>query len=202
MVNFTENDGKLVLSPYHDALYACLMEAWEKWLTLAQMFPDPLARTRANAVYQFMLDRATERFQKMRSVHRVESRSRILFNIKDEVVVGFKKLSHKLRTRNYPTLFSLMYDAQMDLEGIPSRLPRVTVGYQLKNFNTEIDPFVVYAVENKMRWCYPLEPSTRANVVPFLPASPVSPTDEPQVRIRPADREEAEKKKQAAKIKK
>ena len=55
------------------------------------MFPNPLARTRANAVYQFMIDRATERFQKTRGVHWVQSRGRILLNIRDEVIVGFKK---------------------------------------------------------------------------------------------------------------
>ena len=33
-----------------------------------------------------------------------------------------------------------MYDAQLDLEGIPSQPSRVTVGYQLKNFETAIDP--------------------------------------------------------------
>ena len=202
MANFTEDKGKFILSPHHDALYACLMEAWENWLTLAQRFPDPLARTRANNVYQFMLDRATEHFQKTRGVHRVQSQGRILLNVKNEVIVGFKKLSHKLRTQNYPTLFSLMYDAQMDLEGIPSQLPRVTVGYQLKNFETEIEPFVVYAIENKVQWWYRLEPSSRADVIPFPPASPVLPTDEPQVRIRAVNREEAEKEKRAAKIKK
>ena len=202
MVDFTENKGKIILSPHHDVLHACLTEAWENWLTLAQSFPDPLARTRANNVHQFMLDRATEHFKKTRGVHRVKSHGRILLNIDDQVVIGFKKLNRTLHTRNYPTLFAQLYDAQVDLEGIPSQLPRVTVGYRLKNFETEIDPFVVYSIKDEVQWWYRLEPSTRADVIPFPSASPVLPTDEPQVRIRAVDREEAEKEKPAAKTKK
>ena len=175
MANFSIEEAKILLAPYHNDLYACLMKAWQRWVSeFAPLLPDTSPRARANMVYDLIIDEGRRRLSGQWGVKFVEGQSRYLLNVKDRLIVRFKKLDENLQTHNYPTLLSLQFDDQMDLpgSGFVSSLPRVTVGYRLKNFDTEIDPFVVYSVGKRVEGSYILQPERQANISGFPQATP------------------------------
>ena len=203
MEDFKIEDAKLILSPYQDELYDVVMKAWQRWLSdFVPRLPDASPRVRANVVNDLMIDEGRRNLANRRGANWVMSQGRYLLNIKDQAILRFKKLDKYLQTQNYPTLGSRLFDRQEqgDFEGIPSQLPRVTVGYRLIKFETEVEPFVVYAVGQDVKWDYPIK-SRKTAIIFNLPDVSDPPPSSPR-RVRVKNPEESDGGKRITKIKK
>lgn len=195
------DEAKSVLSPYESDFSWCVTQAWQRWQTEhAPRVPLAFPRGRANMMYELMIDEARKRFEGAKGLVFFEQYGRLLLNVRDRVLIRFKKLDDTLRTHNYPTLFSLQFDAQADLPGMVSKLPRITVGYRLNYLQTDIEnPLVVFSVGKRTKWFYELEKPAAVDVI-LLPTPIVSPAkQEPAVTLK-KDRDEGQKKKQAAQV--
>lgn len=88
----------------------------------------PSARTVANIIHDHIVHRVkrdvcNDRLKFSSSVQRN------LFILDDYVVLAFKKFNEALQSSNYPTPTARSFNLQEDLPGLPSRLPRVEMGY-------------------------------------------------------------------------
>ena len=181
MNDFKIEDAKLILSPYHNELYACVMQAWKRWsVEFAPRLPDASLRARATLVNDLMIDEGRRNLANRRGANWVMSQGRYLLNVKDQAIVRFKKLNKRLLTMNYPTFGSILFDRQeqWDFEGIPSELPRVTIGYRLTKHDTEVEPYAVYAVGRDVKWDYRIPSTQTADIfhLPGISNTPQAPT--------------------------
>ncbi len=164
------HEARALLKPHEDDLYLCVSEAWDHWTEkIRPLVPVHYARGRANTLYDLMADQARTRFGNRPGVQVIERPSRMFLLIGGSLIVRFKKLSRRLRTANYPTQQSQMFDAQIELPHLPPA-GRINIGYRLNRLQTGyLDILAVFSVNNHAVWHYELErPSS--NVV-HLPAS-------------------------------
>ena len=70
-------------------------------------------------------------------VHENIIRGRFLVEVDGRLLLQFKKLTRDLVTVNNPTETSEAFDRQQEIEGVPA-LPRLTVGYQLGQYRTDL----------------------------------------------------------------
>lgn len=123
------------LKSFESKLAAAVRRAWQRYvLTIAPAFKHAPPNTmRANAVQALIIEEVTEAFPNR--VFRAKGRSFLW--IAEDLIVQFKKLDRRGRTRNYPTQTALRFNAQLDIPGIPSAT-RATIGYQLDKLGTRI----------------------------------------------------------------
>jgi hypothetical protein len=78
---------------------------------------------------------------------------RNLFILRGSVIIVFKKLDENLQSQNYQTRAARSFNAQEDLKGIPSTLPRVEVGYVPDSVGSSIAGiYVVCRNGNQIDW--------------------------------------------------
>jgi|GEM_PF-1213258 len=87
------------------------------------------ARSRANLVNDHIVDFAKSILTRLAGVKQFTIFGRHLFIIQDKLVLHFKKLDHRKISSNYPTLFALDYNRQLELPGVPPTLPRLIAGF-------------------------------------------------------------------------
>ncbi len=85
-----------------------------------------------------MIELANERLVPMPGVVKIEACDRTLFEIGGEVLLHFKKLDANLKPSNYRTQTAIRFNNNLELDGIPSELPRIQVGYVPKDDWTSI----------------------------------------------------------------
>lgn len=75
--------------------------------------------------------------------------SRTLLEVNQRILLRFKKLDELKQSRNYPTRFVRDYELDNDLPGIPPRAHRMTLGYILNLFQTEVQNVLVTSAVGK-----------------------------------------------------
>jgi hypothetical protein len=172
------DEAGAILSPYHSDLRGCVSVGWEKWLNQVKpLYPRPTLRFRANAIWDGMIDEARVRFNDVPGVNIIDDhRSTFFLTFDGRLLVRFKKLDDRLRTRNYPTQQALTINGQMDLPEVPDG-SLVTIGYRTDELGMSLkDVLVVMSRSNRVRWAYDLDKEIAAaavpNVVPITPRTP------------------------------
>jgi len=96
-------------------------------------------------------------------------------NIKDVVLLRFKKLDNNKRSRNIPTTQQYLFRAQLDLPGIPSELTHLEAGYVLNELQTGLDGvYITCPNKNRLEWFIDLTPLSGTNVARLpINANPV-----------------------------
>lgn len=156
-----------ILGPYHGQLLGCVDEGWKQYSeTLPFRLPLISPRGQANAVHEFMAEEARRRLGALDGVHIDESTdNRFLINVRNRLLLRFKKLDKKLRTSNYPTQTALDFDAQREIDGLPE-CARLTIGYQLDRMRRNIlGTYVVFGVSREPEWYYDLRDPAIQEVV-------------------------------------
>ena len=96
-------------------------------------------RTRANILYDLMVDQARREFRGIRDAELIEPPSGVtLLTIRDKVCIRFKKLDDDGLPSNYPTPAAKDWENGEDLPGIPSSLQRLSLGYRLNKLQTAV----------------------------------------------------------------
>lgn len=97
------------------------------------------SRTRANILYDLMVDQARREFRGVRNTELIDPPSGVvLLAIEDRVCLRFKKLDDDGLPSNYPTLAARDWENGEDLPGIPSSLQRLSIGYRLNKLQTAV----------------------------------------------------------------
>lgn len=171
-----------LLSPFHDALYSFVAEAWSEWMETQSVIQPVSARSRANVVWDFIVRRAQEAFENDPRVAVIPQAQTCYFLVGDRVVLRFKKGDQQGLSRNYPTQQALNYhEPEQDLFG--PGLSRVEVVYVLNATETALSSVQVVAREReRIEWTYELQPAGSATVVE-VPA-PRAGSRGPIVRLR------------------
>jgi hypothetical protein len=87
------------------------------------------ARSRANLVNDHIVDNAYQRLTRFSGVRPLSVFGRRLFQIHDQLLLHFKKLDRQKHSSNYPTLFAMDFNKQLELPGLPATLPRLIAGF-------------------------------------------------------------------------
>lgn len=124
----TEGFAKEFLKPYYPVLQASIQHGWSQYHQV-YTHPDHEARTRANLIHDHAVGYAKQNLAPMAGIRYLRVQERNLFQIRDTVILSFKKLDQQLLGSNYPTSFALEFAKQEHLPGIPDSLPRLNVGY-------------------------------------------------------------------------
>ena len=168
-----------IIDQHREVIVTAVLGAWEDWLASPQSGIWRRRRSRANFVWEQLIDRVFPTFDETPRVHIIDNHATFGFLIDDQVFFRFKKADENGLSSNIPTQHALAFhDHDQDLLGLPE-VHRVEVVYQLNRLETQIaDVILVARDEDAVVWSYSLL-DYAAGVAP-LPM-PV-PSDEPPTR--------------------
>jgi hypothetical protein len=180
-----ETEVREVLARREETILAIAHGAWNDWLELPNRSRLRFARTRANIVHDFMIDRAMSAFSGDADVHPIVKDETAKFLFDRRVLVRFKKGDGNGLGSNIETQAVLAFtDPQLLIPGLPD-VQKVDVVYVLNDLQTMIERVAVSARDNDIRlWSYDIEDRSGAVILPL--AQPVAPEDGAKVvRLRP-----------------
>jgi len=169
---------KPIIDEIREEVVAAIHEAWDDWMASDHVAVWRCKRSRANFVWEQIVDRAHTALMSFESVHIIEATETMKFLIHDQVLFRFKKADEAGRTANVATQMAMAFhDHDQDLFGLPE-VQRVEVVYKLNKLETAIADICVVARDgDAVTWEYSLLDAE--NVVAPLPM----PEPEP---VRPA----------------
>ena len=179
-----------ILDPYRRVIVEAVQGAWQAWR--ASPYPGRwrCPRSRANFVWEEIIDRASIAFSEMPDVRIISRNATYGFLIDERVFFRFKKADGRGLSANIPTQLALAFhDHDQDLPNLPG-LPdvqRVEVVYTLNRLKTQIaDISVVARNGNAVVWSFSLL-TADADIAPLPVQAPSSQRPTPSVShlIRP-----------------
>lgn len=179
-----------VLKPIESDLFKIVHGAWQDWLQSSEVGRARFPRTRANIVWDLMIDRALEVLPSKPGVRFIYHPQTVSFIVDDKVLFRFKKGDEKGLSRNFPTQLALAFHDHNTNIGLfgPLELLRVQVVYILDKLKTSIeDVLVVARNRNKVVWTYGVMPQFDA--IEELPRTPIHRTSPDQLVRIPRDSE-------------
>ena len=125
--------------------------------------------TRASIVWDYMTQRADgDLVDGFEGVDRIERHERPLYVLQNRLILGFKKHTGEMLTRNYPTASQQALNEQGAFDGLP--WPHVSCGYVLDKADAGIDQLlVVRRVGKKVEWFIPLRELADGVIEPLAP---------------------------------
>lgn len=167
-----------ILDEIRDHIVSAILQAWDDWLASEFVGVWRCKRSRANFVWEQIINRAQTTLTGHDAVHVIDCNETMKFLVRNEVLFRFKKADATGRTSNVATQLALAFhDHEQDLFGLPE-VQRVEVVYKLNRLETQIEDVCVVARDGDLvAWEYSLLDAGEV-VVPL-------PMPEPQPR-RPA----------------
>jgi hypothetical protein len=106
-----------------------------------------------------MVEEAVIKLSGTKTVRQVESKGLKLWLFDDHTVVRWKKMDEDGKSRNYPTKQAKDFDYGRQLEGLPPKPTRVSVGYFLDATQTQVARVQVARPNGKyVDWCAAIVP--------------------------------------------
>ncbi len=169
-----EHEVKETLRLVHQSIYDVMYGAWEDWLESTEFTRTRTSRTRANIVWDQMINRAFAIFEDDPRVKIIEHYGTVSFIFDGLVLLRFKKGDDNGHSMNYPTQTALAFhdhegERQLNLFG-PEDYYRVEATYVLDALRLEINNVLIGARDNskKYGWQYEIYPDgTLAEEIPF-----------------------------------
>lgn len=148
---------KPIIDEIRDEIVAAIHEAWDDWMASDHVAVWRCKRSRANFVWEQIIDRAHTTLLSLDCVHIIEATETMKFLIQDQVLFRFKKADDSGRTANVATQMAMAFhDHDQDLFGLPE-VQRVEVVYKLNKLETAIADICVVARDgNAVSWEYSL----------------------------------------------
>ncbi len=173
-----------ILDNLREPVVAVVLGAWDDWIASPYLGVWRCKRSRANFVWEQIIDRAHIAFAEEPSVRVIDGQETFKFLIEDSVLFRFKKGDDAGVTANIPTQIALAFhDHEQDLFGLPE-VSRIEVVYQLNMLETEVvDVLVVARDGNAIAWSYSLLDSGEGVVQLPIPAPSDEPPSKPAVRL-------------------
>lgn len=166
-----------VLDEIRDQVVSAIREAWEDWLASDRNGVWRYKRSRANFVWEQIIERANNALLGHDAVHVIDGHETMKFLVRDTVLFRFKKADETGRSSNVATQLALAFhDHDEDLFGLPE-VQRVEVVYKLNRLETQIEDICVVARNgDQIAWEYSLLNAGEAAVpLPLPEAKPERP---------------------------
>ena len=148
-------------------------------------------RTRANVVWDHMIEQAEGMLAPMDGVRAADHQNTRVYILRERMIMRFKKHDRGLLTRNYPTRAQQSLTAQGHFAALPD-LDHVSCGYVLDAAEAGIERIVVVRrVADYVEWFIDLFDLAAGNLTPvtqLLPGLPGHEADVPQPSIVPIRR--------------
>ena len=121
---------------------------------------DHSPRAQATCIYDHMAAEAERRFNQKGGVEALDIRGLKLWVFDQHTVARFKKMDEDGKSRNYPTTQAKAFDLMQELDGVPPKPTRVTVGYLLDPTGTAIQRVQVARPNGRsIDWCAAIVPA-------------------------------------------
>lgn len=161
----SEANVRPVLDEIREHVVAAIREAWEDWLGSDRNGVWRYKRSRANFVWEQIIERANNALLDHDAVHVIDGHETMKFLVRDTVLFRFKKADETGRSSNVATQLALAFhDHDEDLFGLPE-VQRVEVVYKLNRLETQIDDICVVARNgDQIAWEYSLLDSDEVTV--------------------------------------
>lgn len=182
-----QEEVRSAFDPIREPIVEAVLGGWKDWRASPQSGIWRCKRSRANFVWEQIIDRAHIAFDSVARVRIVDGQETFKFLVDDRVLFRFKKGDEAGLSANVPTQIAMAFhDHEQNLFGLPE-VHRVDVVYQLNQLETDIADILVVARDGeRVAWTYSLL-DYGEGVVPLPPAQPPEPT-KPAVRlIRPRE---------------
>jgi hypothetical protein len=159
-----------VLDEISEQIVSAIRGAWEDWLASDRNGVWRYKRSRANFVWEQIIERANNALLGADAVHVIDGHETMKFLVQDTVLFRFKKADETGRSSNVATQLALAFhDHDEDLFGLPE-VQRVEVVYKLNRLETQIDDICVVARNgDQVAWEYSLLDAGEASVPLPLP---------------------------------
>ncbi len=146
-----------IMDEIRGPVVAAIRMAWDDWLASGYMGVWRCKRSRANFVWEQIIQHANRLLQDHDSVRLIERCETVQFLVRDRVLFRFKKADEAGRSSNIPTQLALAFhNHEQDLFDLPE-VQRVEVVYKLNRLETQIDDICVVARDGeKVAWQYSL----------------------------------------------
>lgn len=170
-----------ILGEISNEIVEVVQAAWNDWLESDFLGVWRCKRSRANFVWEQIIDRAYKALSEREKVHIIEASETIKFLIDDQVLFRFKKADESGRTANVATQMALAFhNHDQDLFGF-AQIQRVEVVYKLNKLETAIKDICVVARDgDHVVWEYSLldaddvvAPLPMPNPEPVRPAAKI-----------------------------
>lgn len=148
------------LSKIEPDIHQIVLGAWKDWQDSTESKRARFPRTRANIVWDRMIDRALDLFARFKEIKVVTYQNQTYsFIINDSVLFRFKKGNPKGLSQNYPTQLALAFHdhaQKLLFKGI--EYSRVEIVYILNELETQIKNIQVIARnKNQILWGYNIQ---------------------------------------------
>jgi hypothetical protein len=198
MVIIELDEALSLLEPILADLRICVKDAWAKYqATIPMLLPLASSGFRAHAMHEFVLEQVRHRidgqYEEATIAERTKNR-RFLVYWKNRVALQFKKLGPDFLTRNYPTRTAIEFDLQvLDLpECLP--YPKLTIGYQLNEFATDLlGVYVAFRLGKECVWWHNLDTGEGSIMFDFPTPDTMQPHEEGEEVAANDDAEEGRK---------
>lgn len=159
-----------VLDEISEQIVSAIRGAWEDWLASDRSGVWRYKRSRANFVWEQIIERANNALLGADAVHVIDGHETMKFLVQDTVLFRFKKADETGRSSNVATQLALAFhDHDEDLFGLPE-VQRVEVVYKLNRLETQIEDICVVARNgDQIAWEYSLLDADEAAVPLPLP---------------------------------
>ena len=151
-------------------------------------------RTRANIVWDYMIEAAEQEVEPLPGVHRIVRYQIPMFVFDQQLVLRFKKHDQQLLYANVRTGHQRDIAQQLTMGGLPPDY--LTCGYQLDQAEAAIERIVVVRhVNQQVDWFIDLRELVAGQLAPSKPALPIVPavpTTATLPTIAPAAKEEGD----------
>ena len=170
-----------LLDEVRDLIVAAIHEAWDDWMASDYVSVWRCKRSRANFVWEQIIDRAFTNLANHDAVHVIDGQETMKFLVRGEVLFRFKKADEIGRTSNVSTQLALAFhDHDQDLFGLPE-VQRVEVVYKLNELETAIHDICVVA-RNGARVAWEFSLLDAEDVITPLPI-PASEPERPAAKV-------------------
>ena len=149
------------LSKIESDIYHIVSGAWEDWIDSTESKRARFPRTRANIIWDRMIDRALDFAARFPGIKVINHQNQTMsFVINNSVLFRFKKGNSKGLSQNYPTQLALAFHdhahQQLLFRGI--EYSRVEIVYILNSLETKIKNIQVIARNrNQVLWGYNIQ---------------------------------------------
>ena len=156
-----------ILDEIRASVVSAVHDAWKDWLTSEFNGVWRCKRSRANFVWEQIIERANSVLLEHGAVHVIDGHETMKFLVRDTVLFRFKKADETGRSSNVATQMALAFhDHDQNLFDLPE-VQRVEVVYKLNRLETQIDDICVVArMGDQIAWEYSLLDAGEA-VVPL-----------------------------------
>ena len=146
-----------IIERHRAPILAAVLGAWDDWLKSPHPGVWRCKRSRANFVWEQIIERALLEFDDVPAVHIIKGYETFKFLVEHQVLFRFKKGDQSGLTANVPTQLALAFhDHNQDMLDLPE-VHRVDVVYQLNQLETAIaDVIIVAREEDVVVWSYSL----------------------------------------------